>query len=265
MTLTALDAKNDRLRERLQGPAAAAILHDLEERLDASWIFHDSAVEGVVLGTADVQAAMAEGEAPTEGLSPAVPEIRLLRAAIRAARDLAAKRKRPMTLEVIRRFYTLVTPEAGGKATLYRRDNPLHRLYFHEIAPPERIAQAMKRLATWLDGADAARLHPVLRASRAHYELMRIFPWTRNSGRVARLLMNYLLLCDRHLPAVIHATDRQRYYESLRVLSSQPGEDEDEASQLTEIVVEAMDNGLDSALRFVEEAARDGRRLRAAS
>jgi Fic family protein len=265
MTLVTIDAKNDRLRDRLQGAAGVALQAGLDERLDASWIYHDAAIEGVVLGHADVQAAMAEGEIPAEGLSPAVPEGRLLRTAIKTAREMASRRKRPDALEVIRRFYTAVTPEAGGKATLYRRDNPLHRLYFHEIVSPERIGQHMKRLVSWLDGANAARLHPILRASRAHYELLRIFPWTRNSGRVARLLMNYILLCEHHQPAVIHATDRQRYYESLRVLSSQPGEDEDEASQLTEIVVEAMDNGLDSALRFVEEAARDGRRLRAAS
>ena len=123
----------------------------------------------------------------------------------------------------------------------------------------------MKHLSAWLDGAEAKRLHPLLRASRAHFELMRIFPWTRNSGRVARLLMNYMLLSERYLPVVIHATDRQRYYESLRVSGGLSEEDEDEASQLAVLVMEALDNGLDSALRFVEEATRDGRRLRAAS
>ena len=117
MTLASIDVKNDRLRDRMQNQNPA-IQRDLDERLDASWIFHDAAIEGVVLSHGDVQAAMAEGEAPTDGLSPSLPEVRLLRTAIRSARDLAVKRKRPTSLEVIRRFYTIVTPEAGGKATL---------------------------------------------------------------------------------------------------------------------------------------------------
>jgi Fic family protein len=264
MTIASIDAKTDRLHERLHhgGPA---LQRELCDRLDASWIYHDAALEGVVLNTGDVQAAMAQIEAPAEGLSPAVPEIRLLFAAIRMSREVAAKRKRPPSLDVIRRMYQMVTPEAAGKAAQYRRDNPLHRLYFHEIAPPDRIGTLMKRLGSWLDGPESGRFHPVLRAARAHYELMRIFPWTRNTGRVARLLMNHVLLCESYLPVVIHATERQHYYESLRVPTSVPGEDEDESSDLADLILEALDNGLDSALRFVEEAARDGRRLRAAS
>lgn len=262
--MTLVDAKSERLRERLQ-QLSPALQQELDERLDASWIYHDAALEGVVLTAADIQAAMTESESMVEGLSPAVPDGRLLFNAIRAARELAQKRKHPSGLELIRRFYQMVTPDAAGKSAQYRRDNPLHRLYFHEIAAPERITAMMKRLGTWLDGAEAKRTHPIPRAARAHYELMRIFPWTRNSGRVARLLMNYLLLSERYPPAVIHATDRQRYYESLRVPNSVPGEDEDDASQLAELLVEALDNGLDSALRFVEEAIRDGRKLRAAS
>ena len=264
MTLASVDAKNERLLKRRQH-LSQPLQRELDDRLDGSWIYHDAALEGVVLNQGDVQAAMAETNPPVEDGSPAVPEIRLLHLAILASRELAQKRKQPATLDLIRRFFTLVTPDAAGRATVYRRDNPLHRLYFHEIATPERIGPLMKRLGTWLDSPDAQRLHPVVRAARAHYDLMHVFPWTRNTGRVARLLMNHLLLCERYPPAVIHATDRQRYYEALRVPTSAPGEDEDDASHLAVLVVEALDNGLDSALRFVEEAARDGRRIRAAS
>jgi Fic family protein len=49
-----------------------------------------------------------------------------------------------------------------------------------------------------------------------HYDLLRIFPFTNDSGKVARLLLNILLLRADCPPAIIHSAERQRYYEALR-------------------------------------------------
>ena len=51
---------------------------------------------------------------------------------------------------------------------------------------------------------------------RAHYDLLRVFPFPQDSGKVARLLMNLLLLRSGYPPAIIHSTERQRYYEALK-------------------------------------------------
>ena len=77
---------------------------------------------------------------------------------------------------------------------------------------------------------------------------MRIYPFTRHSGKLARLLMNYIILQSGYLPAIIHAVERQRYYEALR--ASGPA--------LVELVSESLENAIDSALRLVggDELAR---------
>jgi Fic family protein len=49
-----------------------------------------------------------------------------------------------------------------------------------------------------------------------HYRLMRVFPFTRQTGKIARLLMNLVLLRAGFPPAVIHSTERQNYYEAIR-------------------------------------------------
>jgi Fic family protein len=46
--------------------------------------------------------------------------------------------------------------------------------------------------------------------------LLRVFPFPTDSGKVARLLMNLMLLRSGYPPAIIHSTERQRYYEALK-------------------------------------------------
>jgi hypothetical protein len=52
-----------------------------------------------------------------------------------------------------------------------------------------------------------------------------------------------------YLPVIIHATDRQRYYESLR----QP------EAALRELTMDAIANGLEHAEKFFEAASSAGR------
>ena len=63
------------------------------------------------------------------------------------------------------------------------------------------------------------------------------------SGKVGRLIMNYFLIRAGYLPAVIHASDRQAYYEALK--------DGPEALRL--IVIEAMEQAVDAGVRHLRE------------
>jgi Fic family protein len=146
----------------------------------------------------------------------------------------------------------VLTPEEKAKGNPYRKDNPLHRLYFHEIAQPDKIAIKLRKLTEWLDEEETQHMHPVERAARAHFRLMAIFPWPKNSGKVARLLMNLMLLRDGFPPVVIHSIDRQRYYDVLR----------SEAAGIVPLVFESLENGVETSARFfseLEEARHEAR------
>jgi Fic family protein len=58
--------------------------------------------------------------------------------------------------------------------------------------------------------------NPLRVAARVHYDLVRVFPFPNDSGKVARLLMNVVLLRGGYPPAIVHSTERQRYYEALK-------------------------------------------------
>jgi Fic family protein len=118
---------------------------------------------------------------------------------------------------------------------------PLHRVYFHDIAAPDKIAPQMRSLLQWLASEEVKRTtHPTRIAAKAHSQFLHIFPLPKHSGKVARLLMNLLLMRDGYPPAILHSTDRQRYYEALKT----------SPDAVAAVIHEALDNAIESATRY---------------
>src|SRR5258708_16544417 len=211
-----LDAKMDGVRSKLAS-FPSNVIKTYQDRLDVSWIFHDNALEGVVLSYSELKAAIDQRIISDVTLIPMYEEVRNHKLAVDFVRDAnSSKKPIPIDIELVRKLYALLTPEAAAKALPFRKENPLHRLYYHEIAPPEKISYKMRKLDEWLKSEELQARHPITRATKAHFRLLNIYPCTKNSGKVARLLMNYILIRHGYLPAVIHSIERQRYYEVLR-------------------------------------------------
>jgi Fic family protein len=252
-----LDRKMEGLRERLA--RCNGLLTEFSERLDFSWIYHDNALEGVVLSYHELKAAIDKNIISDVSLIPAYMDIKNHKLAIEFVRDYVTKRKPSFGLELLKKLLAVLSAEelaprrAQRNPFQYRKDNPLHRLYFHEISPPDKISYRVRKLVEWLASEEARKCHPVKRAAKAHFRLIGIYPWPNHSGKVARLLMNAILLREGYLPAVIHAIERQRYYEVLRAPHS----------GLTTLIMESISGTVDAAHRFLDE--NEHRQLRAAS
>jgi Fic family protein len=248
-----IDTKMEALRNRMVS-FPAKILKDYRDRLDVSWIFHDNALEGVVLSYSELKAAIDQRIISDVTLIPMYEEVRNHKAAVDFVREASAAKKPPtVDLELVRKLYTILTPEEAAKGYPYRKENPLHRLYYHEIAAPEKITYRMRKLGEWMESEEFAELHPITRATRAHFRLLSAYPWTKNSGKVARLLMNFILIRHGYLPAVIHSIERQRYYEVLRF----------ENEGLLNLIVESLENSIETTAKFLDEL--NGLRVKRAS
>lgn len=239
------------LEERIQAINAVLKRTDPEQvaeynyRLEMSWIHHDSAIEGVVYEPGELVAAINDKVVSDSSLIPVYDEIRQYKAAIDRVRVLAEEPPGEITLDTIRQIYLILAPEeAEGKGPpKYRKDMPLHRTYFHEIAQPEKIAPGMRELIKWMGDPDNSRnMHPLRYASRAHYQMLQIFPFPKHSGKVARLIMNLILMREGYPPVILHATDRQRYYDALR----------SSADAVAGVVQESLTNAVDSAQRYFD-------------
>jgi Fic family protein len=85
-----------------------------------------------------------------------------------------------------------------------------------EYASPQETPALMGELVGWYrKSLEEGTLHPVELAALLHYKFVRIHPFDDGNGRVARLLMNYVLYCFELPPVVIKSSDKKRYLQAL--------------------------------------------------
>jgi Fic family protein len=216
-------------------------------KYELSWIFHENALEGVVFSGQELETALSHPPLTDIAAVNAFRDIRNLKAAIEVIRAEAASRKPKINLALVKRLYETLHAGIESRAVAeFRKEIPLHRAYFHDIALPPKIAPQLDALLEWTEGADFRNAHPIHKASRLQHGFMSVYPYTDGSGKIARLLANLVLMQAEYQPCIIHAIDRQRYYESLK--HPEP--------QLRELMLESMENALANGEKLMREAVR---------
>jgi Fic family protein len=88
------------------------------------------------------------------------------------------------------------------------------------FASPEETPAEMDKLIQWLrseiEKGDDEALHPVALAALFHYKFIRVHPFDDGNGRLARILMNMLLMRAGYPPSIIKAAEKESYYIALR-------------------------------------------------
>jgi Fic family protein len=237
------DDRHEDLAERMR--AAPRIAEDFLRKWEVSWLFHENALEGVVYTSQELELGLENQPIADATFVGALRDVRNHKAALDFCRAEARNKKLKLSLTTLKKLYELLTSGIEGRnAAEWRKDMPLHRSYFHEISQPARILNGLQKVFEGTETAEFRNAHAIQRAARLHHGLMQVFPYTDNSGRIGRLFSNMILFQAGYLPVIVHATDRQRYYESLR----QP------EGTLRELTMDAIGNGLDHAEKFFAEA-----------
>jgi len=265
-----IDEKNETLRDYLGIFKDKS--RDFLEKFEMSWIYHDAALEGTVYTQQElVSALFPERSTMDPAMIPVVLEVRNHKAACDFLREEATangKKQAQITLTTIKRIHDLLcgsTPEAQqARANIerrertekelvkerdrsgYRKDMPLHRTYFHEIAQPAKIQPMLEKLVDYTGSAEFREFHPIKQAAVVQHKFMQIFPFTENSGKVGRMLTNLVLLRNGYMPAIIHSIDRQRYYESLRGAEG----------LFRTLLMDAIENSLDNGIKYFKDLGR---------
>lgn len=270
-----IEEKNEKLRDILDAQKDKG--KEFLDRYQMSWIYHDAALEGIVYAPVELQAALFPGTVAAEAsMMPIILEIRNQRAAVDYIREeakVSGKKAAKITQDQVKRIHDLIsgnTAEAlAARATIERReksekelarerekaglrkDMPLHRTYFHDIAQPSKIQGLLEKLIDYTASSEFRELHPIHQAAYVQHQLIQVFPFTEHSGRVGRLLTNLILLRHNFLPCVVHSIDRQRYYEAFR----------GPVTAFRSVVMDAMENSLDNALKYYRDQSRKYRAI----
>ena len=92
------------------------------------------------------------------------------------------------------------------------------------------------------DDEDAVRF-----AASFHHEFMSIFPYPEHTGKVGRVLVNYILLRHGYIPVIFHGSERQRYYDTLR----------HSPKDMEAFLIEMMMNCIENGTKFIERELED--------
>lgn len=84
----------------------------------------------------------------------------------------------------------------------------------HFYTDPIHVADEMETLCKWIN-ENIVNKHPVIVASIAHYNMVRIHPFDDGNGRGARILMNLILIKKSYPVAIIRNENRRKYLTAL--------------------------------------------------
>ena len=133
---------------------------------------------------------------------------------------------RQLHLTLLREDYTVYRTLPDGSVTSYvihagcykTRPNSVITRYGDrfEYASPEETPALMTDLVDWYNQAEASgEYDPVELAALFHYRYIRIHPFEDGNGRIARLLVNYILARHGYPMVVVRSRKKKDYLEAL--------------------------------------------------
>ncbi|HSK71020.1 MAG TPA: Fic family protein [Pyrinomonadaceae bacterium] len=226
----ALKAELDSLRP-LDAEAEGRIMQKF--RLD--WNYHSNNLEGNSLTYGETKALILFGITAQGKPLKDHFEITGHNEAINWILELL-KDETPLTEKFIRELHTLLLKESSYKEAQTPNGKPTRRkievgkyktqpnhvitetgetFYF---ATPEETPAKMQELVEWYrKGKEREDVNPIILAALFHYRFIRIHPFDDGNGRVARILMNFILMQFGYPPVIIKTEDKENYYAVLRL------------------------------------------------
>lgn len=203
----------------------------IEEKLLIEWTYNSNAIEGSTLTQGETTFFLKSGLTVEGKPFKDFVDAKNHAEAVEFLYDVV-KNKRKISPSLIKEFNafllsgikTLPAIDSNGnkieKATTpgeYKK-LPNHVLQndgtIHKYVEPIQVSVEMDKLFDWINGNDR-KIHPIVIASVAHYNMVRIHPFDDGNGRGARILMNLILIAKGFPPAIIKNENRRKYIETL--------------------------------------------------
>lgn len=208
------------------------------QKLRLDWNYHSNHLEGNSLTFGETKALILFGiTAQGKSLKDHF-EITGHDEAIKWVIDIV-KGDRPLTENFIRELHTLLLKEPyevdaitpDGQPTKRKieigkyKTVPNHVLTktgeIFRFATPEETPSKMNDLMEWYrEKIENTEVNPVILAAEFHYRFIRIHPFDDGNGRVARILMNFILMKFGFPPTIIKTEDKENYFAVLRLADS---------------------------------------------
>ena len=224
----------DRLKGELDKlrPLPADVVGRIEQKLRLESNYHSNAIEGNSLTLGETRSLILHGltahgkpmrdHLDIEGHDEVVKAIE---DAVEINEELNEVFTRNLHKMLLKEPYEIdaITPEGQPTKRLisvgdYKTQPNNVRTSTGEIyyfTPPEQVKPAMSDLIDWYRRTENKGEHPVIIAATFHYRFVRIHPFDDGNGRMARLLMNMILIKHGYTVAIIPREERDQYIQTL--------------------------------------------------
>ncbi len=220
----------DRLKEELDvlRPLPSDILARIEQKLRIESNYHSNAVEGNSLTLGETRSLILHGLTARGKPMRDHLDIEGHDEAIKAMED-AVKRNELLNEVFIRNLHKVLLKEPYKNDAITSDGQRVKRLIaigeyktqpnnvrtstgeIYYYTPPEQVQPAMGDLIDWYRRHENEGEHPIVIAATFHYRFVRIHPFDDGNGRMARLLMNMILIKHGYTVAVVPVEERGQY------------------------------------------------------
>lgn len=204
------------------------------QKLRLDWNYHSSHIEGNLLTYGETKALILFGH--TAQAKPLKDHIEMTGhdEAIKYIEEVI-KQERPLTENFIRELHKLILKDPYEVDAITPDGKPTKRMIsvgsyktvpnhvktktgeIFYFASPEETPAKMADLMHWYNETkDKQDTIPVLFATEFHYRFIRIHPFDDGNGRIARLVMNFILMHFGYPPAIIKTEDKNSYFAALQ-------------------------------------------------
>ena len=241
----------------------------LSRKFTIDFNYNSNHIEGNTLTYGQTELLLLFGKVVSESEMKDLEEMKAHNVGLKMMLVEADERQRPLTETFIRQLhkvllredYTVSRTLPGGDVTSYTihagcyktRPNSVITRYGDrfEYASPEETPALMNDLVAWYNEAEqSGEYTPIQLAALFHYRYIRIHPFEDGNGRIARLMVNYILSRHNYPMIVVRSRKKQNYLEALHKSDLKVG--------ITPSVgAHAPLNKIDAFLKYFERLAAD--------
>jgi len=226
----------DLLRSNLDAlrPIPEDRINRLNQKLRLDWNYHSNSIEGNTLTVSETKAFLLHGITSQGKPFRDYIEMRGHNEALKKLESIIHQDLK-ITESLIKEFHKIILVEPyAGEAEINPGEYKTLPNYLYsptgeriDFEPPQEVPRLMNELINWLNNQiDPPKrkkkkydLHPLYIACAFHVRFIQIHPFGDGNGRMARILMNLILMLCGYVPAIIKLDKRKEYYAALNFSS----------------------------------------------
>lgn len=205
----------------------------LQKKMRLEFNYNSNHLEGNTLTYGQTQLLLffdkSSGDVPVSDIE----EMKAHDVALSQIEEMAKEKERPLTEMFIKELNKTILVKPFWKDAISPNGTPTRKRIeigqyktspnsvqlkngeIHEYASPEETPALMGDLLSWYN-SNIDQLPPVQLAAEFHYRFVCIHPFDDGNGRVARLIMNYILLKNNYPLVIIKSEDKESYLTALQ-------------------------------------------------